>query len=137
MITVEVRRRVRERAEGCCEYCRIRQEDESFITYQIEHIVPKQHGGSHAEENLALACPHCNLHKGPNLSGIDPETGTVESLFNPRFQIWDEHLEFRGPYILGKSPTGRATVRVLAMNEATRVELRREILKSKLGDGDG
>ena len=26
-------------------------------------------------DNLALACHRCNLHKGPNLSGIDPLTG--------------------------------------------------------------
>ena len=28
-------------------------------------------------DNLALACIDCNLHKGPNLTGIDPETNQV------------------------------------------------------------
>jgi 5-methylcytosine-specific restriction endonuclease McrA len=34
-------------------------------------------------ENLALACIDCNLQKGPNLSGIDPETRKVTELFIP------------------------------------------------------
>ena len=52
----------------------------------------------------------------------------MESLFHPRRQAWEEHFESRGPYLHGKTPTGRATVRVLAMNEGPRVDLRREAL---------
>ncbi len=126
MISAGTRRRVRERANRRCEYCRIRQADEPFITYQIEHVIPKQHGGGDDEVNLALACPQCNLHKGPNLAGIDPETEAVELLFNPRRQSWEEHFEARGPYIVGKTAAGRVTVRVLAMNEESRLDLRRE-----------
>jgi len=33
-----------------------------------------QHGGFDDLDNLALACIDCNLHKGPNLTVIDPET---------------------------------------------------------------
>ena len=50
----------------------------------IEHIVARQHGGLSRLDNLALACWNCNLKKGPNLSGIDPTTGLVVALFNPR-----------------------------------------------------
>jgi hypothetical protein len=120
------RRRVHDRAGGCCEYCRTRQADEPFITYQVEHVIPRQHGGGDEEENLALACPQCNLHKGPNLTGVDPESKTIEPLFNPRRQTWDEHFEARGPHIIGKTATGRVTVRVLAMNDDARLDLRRE-----------
>jgi hypothetical protein len=31
--------------------------------------------------NLAPACHRCNLHKGPNLTGIDPETGASPGFF--------------------------------------------------------
>jgi hypothetical protein len=31
-------------------------------------------------ENLAFACYHCNLHKGPNLSGIDQDSGALVRL---------------------------------------------------------
>ena len=44
------------------------------------------------ESNLALACHHCNLHKGPNLTGIDPLTQLVTTLFNPRVDRWDEQF---------------------------------------------
>lgn len=30
----------------------------------VEHIVPKNHGGTDAPENLALACARCNQGKG-------------------------------------------------------------------------
>jgi hypothetical protein len=40
--------------------------------------------------NLALACWNCNLKKGPNLSGVDPNTGQVVALFHPRQDEWDE-----------------------------------------------
>ncbi len=39
-------RRVRDRAAGTCDYCRYRADDEPYHTYQIEHVIPKQHGGS-------------------------------------------------------------------------------------------
>ncbi|MBO0698732.1 MAG: HNH endonuclease [Zavarzinella sp.] len=127
MIGAAIRRRVRERAGNRCEYCRTHQEDEPFVAYQIEHVIAIQHGGGDEEDNLALACSHCNLHKGPNLAGIDPATGRIEPLFHPRRQSWDEHFEFRGSVIEGKTPCGRATVRVLAMNAEVRVDLRQEL----------
>ena len=119
---------VRHRAAECCEYCRLRQED-SELAHHVEHIVAKQHGGSDDPNNLALACHRCNLHKGPNLTGIDFQTGQVASLFHPRNDRWSEHFVFNGPRVEGTSVTGRATVRVLAMNDARRVEVRQEILK--------
>jgi hypothetical protein len=133
MIGAAVRRGVRERAGNRCEYCQMRQDDEPFVSYQIEHILAIQHGGTDEEENLALACSHCNLHKGPNLSGIDSVTGRVEILFHPRSQSWADHFEFRDVLIQGKTPCGRATVQVLAMNAERRVELRHALLASRRG----
>ncbi len=49
-----VRNLVRMRADDRCEYCLLRQEH-SQLTHHIEHIVAKQHGGSDAINNLALA----------------------------------------------------------------------------------
>jgi hypothetical protein len=71
----------------------------------------------------------CNLHKGPNLTGIDPQTVQVVPLFHPRRDRWHEHFVFAGTRIQGISATGRATVQVLAMNDARRLEVRREVLK--------
>jgi hypothetical protein len=69
------------RAADRCEYCRIHQGDEPFYRLHIEHIIAKQHGGSDDPDNLALACHHDNDHKGPNLTGIDPETGNLVRLY--------------------------------------------------------
>lgn len=122
------RRLVRQRAEGRCEYCRLPQSAQPFVTFHIEHIIAKQHGGSDDPGNLCVACERCNFHKGPNLTSIDPDTGNVERLFDPRRQEWAEHFELKGPVILGKTPNGRATVTVLAMNEEGRVELRATLI---------
>ncbi len=112
------------RAGNRCEYCQLAQEHDPFFRFQIEHIVPRQHGGPTTAENLALACPHCNLHKGPNLTGIDPLTGEVVRLFNPRTQTWAEHFQLTGALLSGRTDVGRTTIRVLAMNAPARVQLR-------------
>ena len=75
----------------------------------VEHIIPKMHGGADAFDNLALACIDCNLHKGPNLTGIDPRTKRVTKLFHPRLQRWDEHFEWHILYLVGKTTIGRTT----------------------------
>jgi hypothetical protein len=119
---------VRRRASERCEYCRLHQAD-SELRHHVEHIIAKQHGGSDDPENLALACHRCNLRKGPNLTGIDPQTGQVARLFHPRRDRWSDHLTVEGVRIMGLGATGRATVRVLDLNDARRLELRAEILK--------
>lgn len=124
MIDAGTRRLVRERAGERCEYCWLHQNN-SELLHHIEHVVARQHGGTDHVENLALACHRCNLHKGPNISGIDPLTGRVVNLFHPRRDRWQEHLAFRGVYIEGLTPSGRATVDVLMLNDPRRLELRR------------
>ena len=119
---------VRRRADECCEYCRLRQ-DYSELRHHVEHVMAKQHGGSDDEDNLALACHRCNLHKGPNLAGIDPHDGQIVPLFNPRRDRWSDHFVFEGARIHGLTPIGRATVQVLNMNDARRLEMRNEILR--------
>jgi hypothetical protein len=121
------RRLVRERGGERCEYCQLHQKHAELL-HHIEHVIAKQHGGLDGADNLALACHRCNLQKGPNLTGIDPLTGEVSLLFHPRRDRWAEHFVFRGAFIGGLSAAGRATIQVLAMNDARRLELREEIL---------
>lgn len=108
---VGTRRLVRERAGERCEYCRLDQRH-SELLHHIEHVIAKQHGGRDDTDNLALACHRCNRHKGPNLAGIDPVTGTAAPLFHPRRDRWADHFAFNGAYIQGLSDTGRATIQV-------------------------
>lgn len=119
---------VRARALQRCEYCGLEQTTVPLVAFHVDHIVPRKHGGADGDDNLALACFHCNLHKGPNLTGIDPDTGAVVLLFHPRREVWDEHFLAHGAMIMGRTPTGRATVRVLDMNAPTRIELRLELM---------
>jgi hypothetical protein len=62
------------------------------------------------------------------LAGIDSASEHVVSLFHPRVDRWEDHFVFRNVRIEGVTPTGRATVQVLAMNDARRVELRTKLL---------
>ena len=48
----------------------------------------------------------------------------IVPLFNPRRDAWNDHFVFRGSVIVGLTPTGRATVRLLNMNHPRRVKLR-------------
>jgi len=122
-MTAALRRMARERAGGRCEYCRLSQES-SVLAFHIEHIVPRQHGGVTSEDNLALACPHCNLHKGPNLTGIDPDSGEVCHLFHPRRDVWTDHFRDEGTRIKGRTAIGRTTVWVLDLNAEDQLRLR-------------
>jgi hypothetical protein len=110
------------------EYCQLRQEHCS-LRHHVEHIMAKQHGGSDDVDNLALACHRCNLHKGPNLTGIDPQTVQIASLFHPRRDRWSDHFTFEGTRVIGIGAAGRTTVEVLKMNDARRLEVRAEIRK--------
>ena len=94
----------------------------------MEHVIAKQHGGTDAPENLCLACDRCNAYKGPNLAAIDPDSGAVVTLFHPRRDQWHEHFALRGAEVVGLSPSGRATVRLLHMNDNWRLSLRAELI---------
>jgi hypothetical protein len=87
-----------------------------LIPFHVEHIVSRQHGGTDDPSGLALACDRCNVYKGPNLTSIDPDTRTVVALFSPRRDVWTDHFVVREEEILGLTPTGRPTVRLLNMN---------------------
>jgi 5-methylcytosine-specific restriction endonuclease McrA len=101
MIDAATRRLVRERAGGRCAYRGILQAPMSFPAFHIDHIIPKRHGGSEEPSNLALASYHGNLHKGSNLTCIDPETGEIVPLFHPRRDVWIIHFALREAMMVG------------------------------------
>lgn len=122
---------VRRRAGDRCEYCLLRQVDLPYFTFHIEHILPRKHGGGDDVGNLALACDRCNLHKGANLTGVDPQTGVVTLLFNPRHHRWDEHFQMADVHVVGLTDIGRATVTVLNMNDPRRLRLRSALMRER------
>lgn len=121
-----IRSFVAERAAYRCEYCLFKEADDVDY-FHVEHIVAKKHGGSDDENNLAFACQHCNLHKGPNLASIDPEGSPQEPvrLFHPRKDSWGDHFYFEDAKILGSTAVGRASVFCLNMNAEQRLVIRK------------
>lgn len=125
-ISRELRQRVADAAKHRCGYCQT-QEAVIGMPLEIEHITPEVAGGTSDEENLWLACPRCNRYKGMQIGFIDEITGEQAPLFHPRQQRWSEHFAWEqdGLYIVGLTPTGRATVTALQMNNPFVVYSRR------------
>ena len=57
-------------------------------------------------DNLALACPDCNLAKGPNIAALDPETNGLTPLFHPRRDVWTEHFQTSATSVFGRTAVG-------------------------------
>ena len=98
------------------------------LRHQIDHIIARQHGGSEDASNLALCCVHCNLHKGPNVAGIDSITQEVVRLYHPRRDKWREHFAWRGAVLIGLTSVGRATIQVLAVNDPNTIAVREALV---------
>lgn len=120
---------VRQRARFCCEYCQFPSRVYPTVPFPIDHIIAQQHGGPTTFNNLALACLHCNGHKGPNIAGIDPKTRKLTKLFNPRRHKWHRHFRWLGPILVGRTAIGRTTVVVLALNHPDVIEVRTALIE--------
>lgn len=124
-ISAALRRQVRERASGRCEYCLLT-EVQAFFPHEPDHIISHKHGGKTVAENLALACFDCNRFKGSDIASLDPVSGMLTAVFNPRVHRWDEHFQLHHGRIVSLTPIGRATERLLRLNLAHRIEIRRK-----------
>ncbi|MBD2205582.1 HNH endonuclease [Calothrix sp. FACHB-1219] len=113
-----IKKLVRQRAKFLCEYCHS-SEEASTALFSIDHIVPQSLSGSDDPDNLALACQRCNGYRYNFTTGIDPDTGQMLPLFNPRQQKWYEHFIWSadGLKIIGITSTGRATCNRLDLND--------------------
>ncbi len=122
-----IRRRVRERAGGRCEYCLVH-EDDTFFPYEPDHVIAQKHGGATAEDNLAWTCSLCNRYKGTDLTSLDPLTSRLVRLYDPRRQMWRRHFRLMGAYIEPLTAGARATERLLHLNDRHRLEERAELI---------
>ncbi len=124
-IPPSLREQVSAEASHRCEYC---QTSRRLIGMPlvIDHVLPRSAGGDDSQKNLAAACHRCNEFKGPRTHATDPVAGELVSLFNPRAQSWHEHFAWvnGGTHIVGVTPTGRATVLALRLNNEYVVEAR-------------
>jgi hypothetical protein len=51
------------------------------------------------------------------LTGIDPLTGDVVTLFHPRRDRWFDHFIYEAQFVVGITPIGRTTLSLLEMND--------------------
>jgi len=119
------KRLVAERAAFACEYglSQLRYSPDPF---SVDHIIPLAQYGSNELENLALACQGCNGFKFTATEAVDPISGHIAFLYNPRIHRWVDHFVWDADYslILGVTPIGRATVAKLQLNRSGVVNLR-------------
>ena len=128
-ISESLRQAVEERAGGRCEYCKSLRKY-SPQPFTIEHIIPLAKGGSNDMDNLAFSCGGCNGHKYQKTEALDPITGEISPLFNPRKDSWGTHFEWDANYLLiiGITPIGRATARTLQLNRQELANLREIVM---------
>ena len=121
-----LRERIAAEAGHRCGYC-LTDQRVSGAQMHVEHIVPKALGGTSAASNLWLACAWCNSYKGILTQGYDSLSAESVPLFDPRSQTWYDHFAWNteGTTILGLTPTGRATVDALKLNNPFIVPARR------------
>lgn len=124
-VPAALRERIEVLDEQRCAYCRSWQELE-LVPFEIDHIVPGSAGGPTEENNLCLACPSCNRFKAARQYAVDLLTGEIVPLFHPRNQRWSEHFEWAPGTleVVGRTPTGRATLTLLRLNRPHFLRLR-------------
>jgi 5-methylcytosine-specific restriction endonuclease McrA len=120
----QIERQVKERAGDRCEYCQMHQSLQG-ATFHVEHILPRSQAGPSTLENLACACPGCNLHKADRVEAPDPQTGDIVPLFNPRTDNWSDHFQWDGYKISALTPIGRTTISALDLNHPRRLRIRK------------
>lgn len=123
-ISEQLRAQVAQRANRRCEYCLIHEDDAGF-SHEVDHILSRKHGGSSTTDNLAYACVLCNRYKGADVASVDPRTGRLLRLFNPRHDRWSDHFRLEGEVIESRTEIGSVTVRLLRLNAAERIAERR------------
>lgn len=121
------------RAKNRCEYCQCRS-DVASASFEVEHILPETLSGDSTIANLGLSCRGCNSHKSTKTTAIDPESGKMVSLFNPRTNLWKQHFVWIDNFqqIKGSTSIGRATIAALQLNRTGVVNLRKLMILGKI-----
>ena len=103
-----------------------------FSSFEVDHVIAKQHGGLDELSNLALACFRCNRRKGTNVASVDPETAEIVTLFNPRKDAWHEHFKLlETGEVQGKTQIGKVSSHFFQFNSPERIQER--VLGLQLG----
>ena len=117
-VTPAKRQAIVRRAGGLGEYCHA-DERWQFVRFTVDHILPRSADGGDDLGNLALACRNCNERRSNLIVAEDPQTGAIVAVYHPRLDSWNDHFswEAHALRIVGTTATGRATVRLLDLND--------------------
>ena len=127
-ISQEIRLLVAERADFRCEYCLIH-EDDSYLSFQIDHIISIKHGGDDNLDNLAHSCVSCNRAKGSDIGSVLLPDRDFIRLFNPRTDTWENHFKILGAEIIPLSAVGKVTIKILGLNNELRLVEREALIE--------
>ena len=129
-MSLDLRLRTQRRAKRQCEYCQMPEELDTLV-FHVDHIIAQKHRGPTTLGNLAWSCFSCNNQKQSDIAGIDPEgsRNQIVRLFHPRTDSWNEHFEWDGPQLHGKTSIGRVTLYVLGINLPHRVAFRQLVIE--------
>lgn len=123
-MAVELKEAVNSRAGNRCEYCLMHQSLQG-ATFHIEHVFPRSAGGTSDFDNLAFACPSCNLHKSDKVSVALVGFDQPIAFFNPRKEQWRDHFAWDDYNVIGKTDVGKATIIALDLNHERRIKIRK------------
>lgn len=120
---------VANRADFRCEYCRVYSAT-SFFSFHIDHVVSIKHGGETNADNLAYACPICNLNKGPDIATFLDDITMPVRLFNLRIDYWHDHFTAEETVLLtAQTDVGTATIKILGLNHPDSIIECREMIR--------
>jgi hypothetical protein len=110
-------------------FCLIHQSD-AWFSFHIDHIISRKHRGPTNPGNLALACLRCNVAKGTDVGTLIARPPRLVRLYHPRKDRWNQHFRLAAARILPLSEEGEATIRLLDLNAADRLLLRKTLIKA-------
>ena len=124
----EVQRKiVAARAFFVCEYCLIHEED-SYFSYEIDHIISLKHGGETQMDNLAYSCITCNRNKGSDIASVLSDPERYIRFYHPRKDSWNDHFQLVGSVIEPLTDIGRTTLHILDFNHTDRILERQSLI---------
>jgi hypothetical protein len=50
-------------------------------------------------------------------------------LFHPRQDVWEQHFAWNGPWMVARTPAGRATIQALRLNRPDAVAVRQLLMQ--------
>jgi hypothetical protein len=130
MVSQTLRESIRELYDFRCGYCGVT-ETESGGQLEIDHFLPRSHGGKDTVDNLVYACPTCNRLKGDYWPV--PEASPDLMLLHPQQDDLSAHIgSLPDGRLIGLTKRGWFHIQRLRLNRAQLIELRLQRAEEQL-----